>query len=120
MKTARIAQIWTPLALAFCAAVAAAEPDAAIERALDRGKGRIYAVYAKALRENPQLKGRVQLEFTVSTSGKASNCRVVSSQLGAPEVDAQICDRIESMAFDPRTTPITVTKAVEFFPAAGG
>jgi protein TonB len=116
MKTAGIAQIWISLALGFSAAVASAQ-DAAIEKAFDRGKGKIYAVYAKALRDNPHIKGRVQIEFSISTSGKASHCRVVSSQLGAPQVDAQICDRIESMAFEPRATPITVSKTVEFSPA---
>jgi TonB family protein len=118
MRTARIAQICTLLALAFCAAVATAESDVPIERAFDRSKGKIYAVYAQALRENPGLKGQVQIEFTVSTSGKASNCRVLSSQLGAPEVDARLCDRIESIAFDPRSKSITVTKRLEFVPAA--
>jgi protein TonB len=117
MKTPRIAAALIGLALGFSAAVHAAKPDEAILRAFDRGKGKIYAVYAKALRGNPTLKGRVQLEFTVSTKGTASNCRVVSSQLGAPEVDAQICDSIESMAFEPRAAPITVTMPVEFYPA---
>ena len=118
MKTARIAAALIGLALGFSAAVHAAEPDEAIERAFDRGKGKLYAVYAKALRADPTLKGRVQLEFTVSTNGTASNCRVISSQLGAPEVDAQLCDCIESMAFEPRAAPISITKPVEFFPAA--
>jgi periplasmic protein TonB len=118
MKTARFVATSIGLSLGWSAAVQAAEQDAAIERALDRGKGKIYAVYARALRENPQLKGRVKLEFTVGPSGKASHCRVVSSQLGAPQVDAQICDSIESLAFEPRAASITVTRTVEFPPAA--
>jgi len=104
------------MALAFAAAAMAAPPDASIETTFDRNKGKLYAEYRKALREQPGLKGRVDLEFTVSTLGKASGCRVVRDELPAPQLVASLCDIVEAMSFDARKAPTTVTKPLTFFP----
>ena len=105
------------LAVGLSAPVLAAAPDAASEKAFDRQKGKIYAAYVKVLREQPQLQGSMDLQFTVSETGKASGCRVVRSELESPQLEGRICQVIEAMAFDPRKTSSTVVKRVEFFPA---
>jgi len=101
----------------LCAAALAAPPDAAIEQALDRQKGRLYAAYSKALKAHPGLKGRIDLEFTVSTDGKASRCRVLHSELESAQLEHKLCETIESLTFDPRQSPSSVVKRLDFFPA---
>jgi periplasmic protein TonB len=88
-----------------------------IESTFDRNKGQIYALYGRALKESPGLKGRVDLEISIATSGEAG-CRVVSSQLGAPELERQICEKVKTWRFATRPAPIKVKKPIEFFPAA--
>src|SRR5215470_18972390 len=61
-----------------------------IELIFDRNKGAIYALYSRALRDTPELAGKVVLEFTVAPSGEVTMCRVVSSELGNPELEHKI------------------------------
>jgi TonB family protein len=104
------------VALGVAPVMAAEAPDEAINLAFDRQKGKIYAVYARALREQPTLKGRVDLEFTVAKDGKASGCRVVRSELGSIAVEDQLCTVIEAMDFGPRKGASTVVKRIDFHP----
>lgn len=113
----RIRTLPLAILMGLFTAAHAAPPDAAIEKVLDRGKGRIYAKYTRALQERPELQGRVDLEFTVAKDGKASGCRVAYSELGHPPLEKQLCETIESMPFESRQAPITVVKKLEFFPA---
>jgi TonB family protein len=89
-----------------------------VEVAFDRQKGKIYGAYARALREQPQLKGRIDLEFTLGTDGRASRCRVVRSELGSPPLEAELCKVVEGMDFGPRSAPATIVKRIDFYPAA--
>src|SRR5215469_6771913 len=52
----------------------------------DRNKGRIYSLYARALRDNAELQGKLVLEFTIAPNGSVTMCRVVSSELKDPEL----------------------------------
>ncbi len=84
----------------------------------DRNKGAIYALYTRALRENPELQGKMVLEFTISPAGEVTMCRVVSSELKDPELEARIVARVKGFRFEARdVAPITATKPIDFFPA---
>src|SRR5262249_55030330 len=48
-----------------------------IELVFDKNKGAIYALYSRALRDQPELQGKMVLEFTVAPSGEVTMCRVV-------------------------------------------
>ena len=52
-----------------------------IELVFDKNKGRIYSIYARALRDNAELQGKLVLEFTIAPNGEVTMCRVVSSEL---------------------------------------
>src|SRR4029077_3046529 len=52
-----------------------------IELVFDRNKGRIYSLYARALRDNAELQGKLVLEFTIAPTGEVTMCRIVSSEL---------------------------------------
>ncbi len=60
-----------------------------IELVFDRNKSAIYAIYSRALRDNPALQGKVVLEVTIAPSGEVTDCRIVSSELGDRGARAQ-------------------------------
>jgi len=88
-------------------------PD--VEQTFDRNKGQLYAVYARALRDDPKLGGRVTFQITIDPSGAASDCRIVSSDLREPAVEKKMCEKIKLMKFEPNTASRTVAKTVQFF-----
>jgi periplasmic protein TonB len=89
-----------------------------IELIFDRNKGAIYALYSRALRERPELQGKMVLEFTVAPTGEVTMCRVVSSELNDPELEKKIVARVRLFRFDPKDVePVTTTKPIDFFPA---
>jgi TonB family protein len=89
-----------------------------IEIVFDRNKGLIYQVYTKALRENPQLQGKLVLEFTIAPSGEVTMCRVVSTELNDKELEEKIVTRVRTFRFEPKDVgSVTYTKPIDFFPA---
>ncbi len=96
----------------------AARSQEEIELEFDRNKGAIYALYSRALRERPELQGKMVLEFTIAPSGEVTACRVVSSELNDPELERRIVARVRLIRFQARdVATITTTKPIEFFPA---
>ncbi len=90
-----------------------------VELLFDRNKGALYSIYGRALREKPDLQGKLVLEFTISPSGEISNVRVVSSELKDPELEQKIIARVRQFRFKPADVePLTVSKPIDFFPAA--
>ena len=103
----------------FCATAGPlAAADAGVEIAFDRNKGAIYALYGRALRETPGLKGKIVFEITIGTGGEVSSCRIKSSELDHPDLETKLVERIKLFRFPPRQSPTTVLKPIDFFPAA--
>jgi len=89
-----------------------------IELIFDRNKGAIYALYSRALRDKPELQGKLVLEFTIAPSGDITMCRVVSSDLHDPELEEKIVARVRLFHFAAKDVePVTTTKPIDFFPA---
>ena len=89
-----------------------------VELVFDRNKSAIYALYARALRDNPALQGKVVLEVTIAPSGEVTDCRIVSSELGDAELERKLVSRVKMFRFEARdVAPMTTTKPIEFFPA---
>lgn len=89
-----------------------------IELEFDRNKGAIYSLYSRALRDRPDLQGKMVLEFTIAPSGEVTVVRVVSSELGDPELERKIAARVKLIRFPARDVEtMTTTKPIEFFPA---
>src|SRR5687767_7469350 len=90
-----------------------------VEIVFDRNKGALYALYGRALRDQPELQGKLVLEFTIAPSGEITMCRVVSSELNDPELEKKIVARVRLIRFKPaEVEPLTVSKPIDFFPAA--
>jgi TonB family protein len=95
----------------------AARGSEEIELIFDRNKGAIYALYNRALRDNPELKGKLVLELTINPTGDVTDCHVVSSELGDAELERKIVARVKLFKFEARDVEtITVKKTIEFFP----
>ena len=89
-----------------------------IEMVFDRNKAAIYALYNRALRDNPTLQGKVVVELTIAPSGEVTECHVLSSELKDEELEKKLVARIRLFRFDPKDVePITTTKPIDFFPA---
>jgi outer membrane biosynthesis protein TonB len=87
------------------------------EEEFDRNKGALYALYTRALRARPELRGKLVLEVTVAPSGEVTACRVVSSELDDEELVAKIVTRVKLIRFAAGDfLPTTFTKPIEFFP----
>jgi TonB family protein len=96
----------------------AARSQEEIELVFDRNKGAIYALYSRALRERPELQGKMVLEFTIAPSGEVTACRVVSSELQDAELERKIVARVKLIRFESKDVEtMTTTKPIEFFPS---
>ncbi len=90
-----------------------------VEIVFDRNKGALYALYGRALRDQPDLAGKLVLEFTIAPTGEITACRVVSSELNDPELEKKIVARVRLIRFKSADVePLTVSKPIDFFPAA--
>ena len=83
-----------------------------------KNKGAIDAMYARALRDNPALQGKVVIELTISPSGDVTAARIISSDLNDKEFESKLLARIRLFKFDAKDVgTLTATKPIDFFPA---
>jgi len=88
-----------------------------IDLMFDRNKGAIYALYTRVLRDEPDLQGKLVLEFTISPAGDVTECHVVSSELKDPDLERKIVARVKLFRFEAKDVAvITTTKPIEFLP----
>ncbi len=89
-----------------------------IEIVFDRNKSAIYALYSRALREQPELQGKVVVQLTIAPSGEVTDARIVSTELNDAELERKLVARIRMFRFEARDVEaMTTTKPIEFFPA---
>jgi TonB family protein len=89
-----------------------------IEIVFDRNKSAIYSLYSRALREQPELQGKVVVQLTIAPSGEVTDCRIVSTELGDAELERKLVARIRMFRFEAKDVEaMTTTKPIEFFPA---
>lgn len=99
-------------------ATKAARSREEIELIFDRNKGAIHSIYTRALRDKPDLKGKLVLELTIAPSGEITRCTVVASELNDPDLERKLVARIKLFRFEARDVEsITTTKPIEFSPA---
>ena len=89
-----------------------------IEIVFDRNKSAIYSLYSRALREQPELQGKVVVQLTIAPSGEITDCRIVSTELNDAELERKLVARIRMFRFEDKDVEaMTTTKPIEFFPA---
>ncbi|MGO9592676.1 MAG: TonB family protein [Steroidobacteraceae bacterium] len=114
----RIAAAGTPGNIAKGGSGKPSRSQEEIALVFDRNKGAIYALYGRALRDTPDLQGKLVLEFTIAPSGEVTECHVVSSELKDTDLERKIVARVKLFRFEAKdVAAITTTKPIEFVPA---
>src|SRR5258706_4780880 len=81
-----------------------------IRLVFERNKGAIYAIYNRALRDEPSLQGKVVLELKIAPSGQLVDCRILSSELKAAELEQKLLARIKQFDFGAKDVDQTVVR----------
>jgi TonB family protein len=90
-----------------------------IQLTFDRNKAAFYALYTRAVRDNPNLRGKVIVSLTIAPNGSVTDCRIVSSELGDPDLEAKIVQRVKLLNFGAKNVPAFTypNYPLTFFPA---
>jgi hypothetical protein len=89
-----------------------------IRKVFDANKGAIYAIYNRALRQNPDLLGKIVLELVIEPDGSVSDCRVVSTELDDKKMVAKLVRRVQLFDFGERDVAVTkISYPVHFLPS---
>ncbi len=89
-----------------------------IELVFDRNKAAIYALYNRALRDEPGLQGKVVVELKIAPGGEVVGCRVVSTELKTPELEQKLIARIRQFDFGAKDVDVMVVSwPVDFLPS---
>ena len=89
-----------------------------IKLVFERNKGAIYALYNRALRDDPALQGKVVLELKIAPDGQVQGLRIVSSELKAEELEKKLLARIRQFDFGAKDVDLmVVTWPVDFLPS---
>ena len=89
-----------------------------IKLVFERNKGAIYAIYNRALREDPSLQGKVVVELKIAPSGEVVDVRVLSSELKASELERKLLARIKGFDFGSKDVDVMVVSwPVDFLPS---
>ncbi|HSB21562.1 MAG TPA: AgmX/PglI C-terminal domain-containing protein [Burkholderiaceae bacterium] len=89
-----------------------------IKLVFERNKGAIYAIYNRALRDDPTLQGKVVVELKIAPSGEVVDVRVLSSELKASELERKLLARIKQFDFGNKDVDVMVVSwPVDFLPS---
>ncbi len=89
-----------------------------IKLVFERNKGAIYSIYNRALREEPGLQGKVVLELKIAPAGNVLECKIISSELKTPELEAKLLARIRQFDFGAKDVDqMIVTWPIDFLPS---
>ncbi|WP_394129936.1 AgmX/PglI C-terminal domain-containing protein [Shewanella maritima] len=92
--------------------------EAAIRRTLEANKSRLYALYNRALRKDPFLKGKVMFEIDIQPSGKISRVNIKSSELNNSKLERQLTVVLRSIEFSAEdVAAITTIWSIDFLPS---
>lgn len=76
-----------------------------IQEVFDRNKASFYAMYNRALRENAELRGKIVVSLTIAPNGSVTRCELVSSELGDPDLERKVVQRVLLLNFKPKDVP---------------
>ena len=84
----------------------------------ERNKGAIYAIYNRALREEPGLQGKVVVRLTISPTGQITDARLESSELKTPDLEAKLLARIRQFDFGAKdVAELSISYPLDFLPS---
>ncbi len=93
--------------------------DEEIQIVFDRHKAALYRLYNRELRNDPTLKGQMVLRLTIEPDGSVSLCQLHASDMDAPQLSAQVVERVRTFDFGAKDgiPAITILYPIDFLPA---
>ncbi|WP_374679599.1 AgmX/PglI C-terminal domain-containing protein, partial [Hydrocarboniphaga effusa] len=80
-----------------------------IQLVFDRNKTAFFALFNRAARSNPNMgAGTIVMRLTIQADGSVSDCALVSSSFGDPELEEKILQRVRLMNFGPKNVGVFV------------
>jgi len=93
--------------------------DEEIQIVFDRHKAQLYRLYNLELRREPTLQGKMILRLTIEPDGSVSLCLLHASNMNAPDLAAQVVERVKTFNFGAKVVPpVTIIYPIDFLPAA--
>jgi hypothetical protein len=93
--------------------------DEEIQIVFDRHKAQLYRLYNLELRRDPTLQGKMILRLTIEPDGSVSMCLLHGSNMNAPDLAAQVVERVKAFNFGAKVVPpVTIIYPIDFLPAA--
>jgi membrane protein involved in colicin uptake len=96
-----------------------ARTDEEIQIVFDRYKSAFYRDYNRTLRINPTLQGKMVLRLTIEPDGSVSMCQMQSTDMDAPDLVAQVVNRVKTINFGAKdgVQAVTIVYPIDFLPA---
>ncbi|WP_434930053.1 AgmX/PglI C-terminal domain-containing protein [Shewanella sp. HL-SH5] len=92
--------------------------EAVLRRTLEANKARLYALYNRALRKDPFLKGKVMFEIVIQPNGSISRVDIKSSELNNAKLERQLTLVLRSISFPAEDVAVMTTIwAIDFLPS---
>src|SRR6476660_4166294 len=93
--------------------------DEEIQIVFDRYKSAFYRDYNRELRRNPTLQGKMVLRLTIEPDGAVSMCQLQSTDMDAPDLAAQVVNRVKTINFGAKdgVQAVTIVYPIDFLPA---
>ncbi|SEQ67838.1 hypothetical protein SAMN04488038_109108 [Solimonas aquatica] len=77
-----------------------------IQLTFDRNKGAFYAIFNRAMRENPNISaGKIVVSLTIAPNGSVTDCHLVSSTFNDAELERKVIQRVLLLNFGPKDVP---------------
>jgi len=93
--------------------------DEEIQIVFDRYKSALYRLYNRELRNDPTLKGQVVLRMRIEPDGSVSLCELQGTDMKAPQLVAQVVERVKTFDFGAKEgiAAVTILYPIDFLPA---
>lgn len=77
-----------------------------IQQTFDRAKSPFYAIFNRAMRENPNISaGKIIVSLTIAPDGSVTDCRLVSSSFGDSALENKVIQRVKLLNFGAKDVP---------------
>ncbi|HEY0973661.1 MAG TPA: AgmX/PglI C-terminal domain-containing protein [Solimonas sp.] len=77
-----------------------------IQLTFDRNKGAFYAIFNRAMRDNPNIgAGKIVVSITIAPSGAVTDCQLVSSTFNDPDLERKVVQRVMLLNFGAKAVP---------------
>lgn len=75
--------------------------DQSVMDVIVRRQGRITYFYEKYLKRNPNLRGKISVEFVIAANGFVTSAKVIESTVNHPQLERDIVNLVKRLKFDP-------------------